>query len=65
MEMAGNDMSRRTWIAYLTGSVVCCRVLSEVPSSIESMFDLRELAALDSHADEASLIEQIAELERV
>ena len=29
------------------------------------MFDLRELAALDSHADEASLIEQIAELERV
>ena len=33
--------------------------------SIEYMFDLEALAAVDPHADEAALIEQIAWLERV
>ena len=33
--------------------------------SIASMFDLEALAAVDPHTDEAALIEQIAELERV
>src|SRR6476660_1947990 len=32
---------------------------------VEHMFDVAELAAVDPHADEAALIEQIAWLERV
>ncbi|MDT5053642.1 MAG: hypothetical protein QOF66_2008, partial [Mycobacterium sp.] len=35
------------------------------PYTIECMFDLDELAAVDPHADEAAYIEQIAWLERV
>jgi hypothetical protein len=41
------------------------RYLSEVRSIVECMFDLEALAAVDPHADEAALIEQIACLERV
>jgi hypothetical protein len=37
---------------------------SEGPSIVESMFDLEALAAVNPHADEAALIEQIAWLER-
>jgi hypothetical protein len=39
--------------------------LSEPSLIVECMFDLGELAAVDPHADEAALIEQIAWLERV
>ncbi len=38
--------------------------VSVAPSSIASMFDLRALGAVDPHADEATLIARIAELER-
>ena len=39
--------------------------LSVDPCTVECMFDLDELAAVDPHADEAAYIEQIAWLERV
>src|SRR5690349_24305328 len=39
--------------------------LSPGRSRLESMFDLEELAAVDPHADEATLIERISWLEQV
>jgi Domain of unknown function (DUF222) len=39
--------------------------LSEAACSVERMFDLVAIAAVDPCADEAALVEQIAELERV
>jgi hypothetical protein len=39
--------------------------ISVDPSIVEPMFDIDEMAAVDPHANEAALIEQIAWLERV
>jgi hypothetical protein len=39
--------------------------LSEVRSTVECMFDIAELTAVDPHADEATLIGQIAEIEQL
>lgn len=39
--------------------------MSADPSIVEPMFDIDEMAAVDPHANEAALIEQIAWLERV
>jgi hypothetical protein len=39
--------------------------MSEVRSTVESMFDIAQLTAVDPHADEATLIGQIAEFEQL
>jgi hypothetical protein len=39
--------------------------MSEVRSTVESMFDMAQLTTVDPHADEATLIGQIAEFEQL